>query len=51
MNYEIIKFENNNLELEVNVSPEEDAVWLSKEQNAELFDSGLLRQETKKIKI
>ena len=38
MNYEIIKFENNNLELEVNVSPEEDTVWLSKEQIAQLFD-------------
>ena len=38
MNYEILKFEHNNLELEVNVSPEEDTVWLSKEQIAELFD-------------
>ncbi len=38
MNYEIIKFENGNVELEVNVSPEEETVWLSKEQIAQLFD-------------
>ena len=38
MEYEIIKFTNNNLELEVNVSPEQDTVWLTKEQIATLFD-------------
>ena len=38
MEYEVIKFENNNVELEVNVSPEEETVWLSKEQMATLFD-------------
>lgn len=37
MNYEIIKFINNSVELEVNVSPEEETVWLSKEQIAQLF--------------
>ena len=38
MNYEIIKFENGNVELEVNVSPEEETVWLTVEQIATLFD-------------
>ena len=38
MEYEVIKFENDNVELEVNVSPEEDTVWLSKEQMSLLFD-------------
>lgn len=37
MNYEIIKFENGNVELEVNVSPEEETVWLTQEQIALLF--------------
>ena len=37
MNYELIKFENGGLELEVNVSPEEETVWLSKEQMSKLF--------------
>ena len=38
MNYEIIKFENDNVELEVSVSPEEETVWLTKDQIAVLFD-------------
>ena len=38
MKYEIIKFINNNVELEVTVSPEEKTVWLTKEQIASLFD-------------
>ena len=38
MSYEIIKFENGNVELEVNVSPNEETAWLSKEQMAVLFD-------------
>ena len=38
MNYEIIKFENGNIELEVNVSPEEETVWLTKQQIANLFN-------------
>lgn len=38
MNYEVIKFENGNVELEVNVSPEEETVWLTQEQIAQLFD-------------
>ena len=38
MDYEIIKFENDSVELEVNVSPEEETVWLTKEQIAVLFN-------------
>ena len=38
MDYEVIKFENDNVELEVNVSPEEETVWLTKDQMATLFD-------------
>lgn len=37
MEYEIIKFENDGLELEVNVSPEEETVWLTQDQIALLF--------------
>lgn len=37
MEYEIIKFTNNNLELEVNVSPEEETVWLTVKQISTLF--------------
>ena len=29
MKYELVKFVNDNLELEVNVSPDEETVWLS----------------------
>ena len=35
--YEIVKFVDNGFELEVNVSPEEDTVWLTQEQMAVLF--------------
>ena len=38
MNYELIKFENDNVELEVNVSPEEETVWLSLDDMAVLFE-------------
>ena len=37
-NYEVIEFKNGNIELSVNVSPNEDTVWLTKEQMAVLFD-------------
>lgn len=37
-NYEIVKFEENGLTLDVNVSPNEDTVWLSKEQIGKLFN-------------
>ena len=36
--YEIVKFVDNGFELEVNVSPEEDTVWLTQEQMSQLFD-------------
>ena len=36
-NYEVIDFKNGNIELSVNVSPNEDTVWLTKEQMAILF--------------
>ena len=35
--YELVRFEQNGLTLDVNVSPTEDTVWLSKEQNGLLF--------------
>ena len=38
MEYEVIKFENDNVELEVNVSPEEETVWLSLNEMCLLFD-------------
>lgn len=37
-NYELIKFRDNEFELDVNVSPEEDTVWLTKDEIALLFD-------------
>lgn len=36
--YEVVKFEQDNLILDVNVSPNEDTVWLSKEDMSILFD-------------
>ena len=36
--YEIIQFTDNEFELDVNVSPEEGTVWLTKEEMALLFD-------------
>ena len=36
--YQIIEFKDNNIELSVNVSPNEETVWLTKEQMAILFD-------------
>ena len=38
MKYELVKFVNNNLELEVTVSPDQETVWLTKDQMALLFD-------------
>ena len=37
MRYEIVTFENDEVKLDVNVSPREDTVWLSKEEMAILF--------------
>ena len=36
---ELVKFVDNDLELEVNVSPKEDTVWLTQEQISLLFDT------------
>ena len=38
-NYELVKVVDGNFELEVNVSPSEDTVWLSQEQMAYLFST------------
>ena len=35
--YEIVKFVDNGFELEVNVSPSEETVWLTQSQMADLF--------------
>ena len=37
--YEIVKFVDNGFELEVNVSPSEDTVWLTQQQLALLFNT------------
>lgn len=39
MEYEVIKFENDNMELDVNVSPNEETVWLAQSQIAKLFET------------
>ena len=36
--YEIVKFVDNGFELEVNVSPKENTVWLSQAEMSLLFD-------------
>lgn len=38
MNNEIIKFVNGDLQLDVTVSPNDETVWLTQKQMAELFD-------------
>ncbi len=38
--YELVKFVDNGFELEVNVSPLEETVWLTQEQMASLFPKG-----------
>ena len=51
--YGIVKFVDNGFELEVNVSPSEDTVWLTQDQMAELFDvdqSGISRHLNGAIK-
>ena len=49
--YEIVKFVDDELELEVNVSPDEDNIWLSKNQISELFgrDRSVISKHIKKI--
>ena len=41
--YEIVKFIDNGFELEVNVSPAENTVWLTQEQMTKLFDVDISR--------
>ena len=36
--YDLIKFEDGNFSLDVNVSPDEETVWLNREQLSKLFD-------------
>ena len=36
--YEVVKFVDGGLEMDINVSPREDTVWLTKEQMSALFD-------------
>lgn len=36
--YELIKFTDNELELDVNVSPEDETVWLTKDEMSQLFE-------------
>ena len=49
--YEVVRFEQNNLILDVNVSPNEDTVWLSKEDMSILFDRdrSVISRHIKKI--
>ena len=36
--YELVKFIDNELELEISVSPKEETIWLTQEQIAKLFE-------------
>ena len=49
--YEVIKFKDNEFEMDVNVSPDEDTVWLTIEQIALLFerDRSVISKHIKKI--
>ena len=38
LNNKVIVFKDNDLELEVKISPEEDTVWLTQRQMADLFE-------------
>ena len=51
MDYEVIKFQNNNLELEVNVSPDQDTVWLALKEMCLLFnrDKSVISRHIKNI--
>lgn len=51
MKFKVVKFVNNNLELEINVSPEEETVWLSKEDMSTLFnrDRSVISRHIKNI--
>ena len=49
--YMIVKFKDNNLELDITISPKEDNIWLSKNQIAILFerDRSVISKHIKKI--
>ena len=49
--YELVKFVDNNLELDMTISPETENVWLSRNQIAELFDRdrSVISKHIKKI--
>ena len=49
--YELVKFIDNDLELDITISPKEDNIWLSKNQIAELFerDRSVISKHIKKI--
>ena len=51
MEYELIKFENGNFELEVNVSPEEETVWLNLNEMCLLFgrDKSVISRHIRKV--
>ena len=51
MDYELIKFKNDSVELEVNVSPEEETVWLSLNEMCLLFgrDKSVISRHIKSI--
>ena len=49
--YELVKFIDNDLELDITISPEEENIWLSKNQISELFDRdrSVISKHIKKI--
>ena len=49
--YALVKFIDNDLELDITISPEEDNIWLSKNQISELFDRdrSVISKHIKKI--
>ena len=52
MKYELVKFVNDNLELEINISPKEETIWMNKEQIALFFfdrDRTVISRHIKKL--
>ena len=49
--YKIVKFVDNNFELDITISPKEENIWLSKNQISELFDRdrSVISKHIKKI--
>ena len=50
-NFELIKFEDGDFSLDVNVSPKDDTVWLTQKQIAELYerDNSVISRHIKNI--